>query len=856
MRRLSLALLALALPAAAQNTDPVVPAAAAEANPVPATPAAVRLAAADRRAELAARSPLAEVGFRPVGPTVMGGRVVSVVGKPGDPSRFYVAYASGGLWRTANGGASMTPLFQDQPAITLGDVAVDWRDPEGDGPTVWVGTGEANSSRSSYAGTGVYRSTDGGDTWAHLGLAETQHVGAVVLGDDPGTAWVAAVGHLYSPNAERGVYRTTDGGRTWQATLQLGDDTGAVDLVRHAASGRLYATTWTRARRAWDFREGGPGSAVWASDDDGATWTRLSVEGSGLPTGPDVGRIGVDVHPSGVVYAVVDDQSRRPADPDADVPAVTTASLAAMTRDAFLALAEDDLNAFLDANNVPYSYTAESVLEDVRAGRIAPADLVAFLGDANAALFDTPVVGAQVFRSDDAGRSWRRTHDGFLDDLFYSYGYYFSVVRVDPHDADRVFVMGVPLVGSVDGGATWRRADAEHVHVDHHDLWIDPLRPGAMLSGNDGGANATMDGGATWTKLNTAAVGQFYTVAVDEATPYNVYGGLQDNGVWVGPHTTRPSPGWRAEGAYPFRRLLGGDGMQVQVDDRDGTVYTGFQFGNYFRTHRSGQGRAERVVPQHALGERPFRFNWQTPIWLSRHVPDVLYLGSHKVHRSLDRGETWRALSGDLTGGPRPGDVPYGTVSTLHESPLEFGLLAAGTDDGHVWTSDDGGPHLARPLGRAAGRPVGEPGRALRPRPRAVAGLAQRVPLGPLRRLRLRLRRPGPDVDPVGSGPAGRAGQRGPGGPPQPRRDVRRDRRRSVRLPGPGRVVLGRSTASAPAGETPPGPLRPAPTTGSGRGRSRPCRSTTWRSRPATATWSSVRTGGRSGSPTSAWSAG
>ena len=696
---LGLVLSAGARPAAAQNVDPVAPA----VNPVLATPAPARLAAAEQRARLAAASPVAEVGFRSVGPTVMSGRAVSVVGKPGDPSQFYVGYASGGVWRTGNGGASLTPLFDDQPAITVGDVAVDWRDPEGDGPTVWVGTGESNSSRSSYAGTGVYRSTDGGDSWDHLGLAETQHIGAVVLGDDPQTAWVAAVGHLYSPNPERGVFRTTDGGRTWTRTLFVDDDTGAIDLVRHAATGRLYAATWTRARRAWDFREGGPGSAVWASDDDGATWTRLSIEGSGLPTGAEVGRIGLDVHPSGVVYAVVDNQARRPADPKAETPALTRQRLAAMSRDEFLAVAEDDLNAFLDANNVPYSYTAESILEDVRAGRISPADLAEFLGDANAALFDTPVVGAEVYRSDDAGRTWRRTHDGSLDDLFYSYGYYFGVVRVDPHDADRLFVLGVPLVGSVDGGATWQRADAPHVHVDHHDLWLDPERHGTMLSANDGGLNHTLDGGARWTKLNTAAVGQFYTVAVDDGSPYNVYGGLQDNGVWVGPSGYRPSPGWRAEGDYPYRRLLGGDGMQVQVDPRDGTVYTGFQFGNYFRTHRSGDARADRVVPQHVLGERPFRFNWQTPIWLSRHLPDVLYLGSHRVHRSLDRGETWQALSDDLTGGPRPGDVPYGTLTSIHESPIEFGLLAAGTDDGRVWVTEDGGRTW---LDRSAGLPL------------------------------------------------------------------------------------------------------------------------------------------------------
>ncbi|WP_412063585.1 WD40/YVTN/BNR-like repeat-containing protein [Rubrivirga sp. IMCC45206] len=678
MRALALALV-LAAPALAQNVDPVVHL----PNAIAPTPAAERLVVPD------GESPLAEIPFRSVGPTVMSGRVAAVEGKPGDPSTMIVAYASGGVWKTTTGGASFEPLFDDMPTITVGALAVDWTDAEGDEPTIWVGTGEANSSRSSYAGTGVYRSTDGGDSWAHLGLAETHHIGKIVLGAAPGHAVVAAVGHLYSPNPERGVFRTTDGGATWAHTLALDADTGAIDLAQDA-DGRLYAATWTRSRRAWDFREGGPGSAIWASDDDGASWSRLTIEGSGFPTGATVGRIGVATHGT-TVWAVVDNQARRPDEDDPDAPAVTRDVLRTISRDAFLALAEDDLNAFLDANNVPYSYTAESILDDVREGRITPADLVAFLEDANAQLFDTPVVGAEVYRSDDSGRSWTRTHEGPLDDLFYSYGYYFSVLRVDPHDADRLYVMGVPLVASVDGGATWQRADDAHVHVDHHDLWLDPTRPGYAISGNDGGLNVTYDGGASWTKLNRPAVGQFYTVAVDDAEPYNVYGGLQDNGVWVGPSDYDAGEGWRAEGEYPYRRLLGGDGMQVQIDDRDGTVYTGFQFGNYFRTNRSGEGRAERIVPQHELGERPYRWNWQAPIWLSRHAPDVLYFGSNKVHRSLDRGETWETMSADLTGGGRPGDVPYGTLTSLHESPLEFGLLAAGTDDGRVWTSRDGG---------------------------------------------------------------------------------------------------------------------------------------------------------------------
>ena len=690
MHRLAVLAAFLAAPVAAQHTDAPV----RGPNPVAPTPAADRLASIEHRRALEADSPLAEVPFRSVGPTVMGGRVAAVEGVPGDPSTFYVAYASGGLWRTTNAGARFEPIF-DGHEVTIGDVALDLRDPDGDGPTLWVGTGESNSSRSSYAGTGVYKSTDGGASWTHAGLAATQHVGRVlVAADDPNTAYVASIGPLYHDDrAASGVFVTRDGGATWQHTLAPAEaETGAIDLVADPNDpDRLWAATWTRARRAWDFREGGPGSAIWQSDDRGATWRRLTVEGTGFPTGPDVGRIGLAVHPSGVLFATVDNQARRPDDAGDDAPALTREALQAMTRDEFLELSRDDINGFLDDNDFPLSYTAVSVLDLVREGRLEPVALVEYLEDANRELFDTPVIGAEVYRSADGGASWTRTHDGFLDDLVYSYGYYFGQLRVAPDDPDRLYLLGVPLVASSDGGATWTRADAPSVHVDHHDLWLDPGRPGFLLSGNDGGLNVSWDAGESWTEAVSPPVGQFYTVQTDDARPYNVYGGLQDNGVWRGPSTADPDRDWRAEGAAPYERLFGGDGMKVAVDPRDGTVITGLQFGNYARLADGGTGRATRVTPRHALGERPLRFNWQSPILLSRHVPDVFYFGSNKVHRSLDRGDTYDVVSDDLTAGGLPGNVPYGTTTTLSESPVAFGVLAVGTDDGHVWISQDGG---------------------------------------------------------------------------------------------------------------------------------------------------------------------
>jgi hypothetical protein len=338
-----------------------------------------------------------------------------------------------------------------------------------------------------------------------------------------------------------------------------------------------------------------------------------------------------------------------------------------MSREEFLAVAEEALNDFLDRNGFPLSYTAESILEMVRDSLIEPVDLVNYLEDANQQLFDTPVVGAEVYRSDDGGNTWTRTHEGFLDDLFYSYGYYFGQLRVAPQDPDRLYLLGVPLIASSDGGATWASIDGPHVHVDHHALYVSPTRPGHLINGNDGGVNVSFDDGASWSKANVPAVGQFYAVGYDMAEPYRVYGGLQDNGVWVGPSTYEADEDWLGEGDYPWERVLGGDGMQVAVDPRtNALVYTGFQFGNYFRVDRDAEDgpEAERITPRHELGERPLRWNWQAPLHLSAHNADILYLGSHRVHRSLDRGQTWQALSGDLTLGGRPGDVPYGTLSS------------------------------------------------------------------------------------------------------------------------------------------------------------------------------------------------
>ncbi len=662
----------------------------AQTNPVPPTPANERLNGYRQRLKLKQTSLVKNVPFRNIGPSVQSGRVVDIEGNPNNPLEFYVAYASGGLWHTATNGIDFTPLFDRQPVMTVGDIAVDWNNRG----TIWVGSGESNSSRSSYSGTGVFRSDDGGKTWQHKGLAESHHIGRIVLHpDNPETLWVAAVGHLYSPNEERGVYKSTDGGNSWRRVLYVNQNTGAIDLIIDPTNPDvLYAAMWERTRRAWDFKEAGAGSGIYKSEDGGESWRLLTTEDSGFPAGDYVGRIGLTVYPRNpqILYAFLDNQKHRKKKKEEEL-SVTKDLLRTISIKDFLKLDPEELNAFLDRYNFPMEYNADTLFQLVRKGKIKPVTLVEYLEDANAELFETPVIGAQVFRSDDGGKTWNKTHEGYLDKVVYSFGYYFGNIRVSPADEQEIYLLGVPVLFSKDGGKHFTSLNQENVHVDHHALWIDPSDPDHLILGNDGGINISFDNGRTWYKANHPPVGQFYTVAVDMAKPYNVYGGMQDNGVWTGPSVNVESRSWHQTGHYAFKSILGGDGMQIAIDTRDNkTVYTGYQFGNYFRTNPDS-GKSEKITPKHNLGERPLRFNWQTPIHLSVHNRDILYIGAQKVYRSMDRGNHWKAISDDLTGGGKKGDVPYGTLTTIHESPLKFGLIYAGSDDGLVHVTKDGG---------------------------------------------------------------------------------------------------------------------------------------------------------------------
>ncbi len=682
----------------AQNLDPATASAAGMESAVSASSASDRNTAFQQRGELFDASFVAAVPADNLGPTVMSGRVADMAVSPNDPTHFYVAYASGGLWRTSNNGQSFESLFDDQASMTIGAIAVRWG-ATSESDDIWVGTGESNSSRSSYAGTGVYRSRDGGSTWRHIGLDDSHHVGSVVLHPtDVDVAWVAVVGHLYSPSEERGVFMTSDGGENWARTLFVNNHAGAIDLERDPSNPDvLYAATWERERRAWNFVESGMGSGIHKSIDGGRTWSLLSTEGSGFPTGEGIGRIGLSVFAGNpqVIYALLDNQNLRPEtdddDEDAEDDELTRDDLRVMSSEAFLALDKERVEDYLESNRFPSQYDYDAVVAMVEEETINPVALVEYLEDANQQLFNTPVIGGELYKSSDGGKTWGRTHEDYIDGLYNSYGYYFGVVAVSPIDVNEVYILSVPLLSSRDGGKTFESIGGSSVHSDHQAIWVSPDRPGHVLNGNDGGLNMTYDFGSNWSKLNSPSVGQFYAVQVDDAKPYNVYGGLQDNGVWFGPSTYTASTRWHGRGAYPYRSIAGGDGMQVEVDRRtNDLVYTGSQFGFYSRINTTTGERAS-IRPQHDLGERPLRFNWQTPVLLSHHQPDVLYIAANRLYRSLNQGEDLHPISDDLTQGGQAGDVPYGTIATIDESPIKFGLLYTGSDDGLIHVSRDGG---------------------------------------------------------------------------------------------------------------------------------------------------------------------
>jgi photosystem II stability/assembly factor-like uncharacterized protein len=649
-----------------------------------------RLAGFEQRKTLQTNSLVAQVPFKAVGPSIFSCRVTDMDINPKDPSIFYTAYASAGLWKSDNNGQSFKPIFDNEAVMTIGDIAVNW-----DKNIIWIGTGENNSSRSSYSGVGVYKSTDDGKTWQHCGLGESHHIGRIVLHPtNPDIAWVAALGHLYTPNKDRGIYKTIDGGKTWTQTLFVNENAGAIDLMADANNPDiLYSSLWERSRSAWNFNGSGSASGIYKSIDGGTTWVKLNDAASGFPTGDGTGRIGLAQSKADgktILFAAIDNNTQKKEEKKKEDFYVKN-DFRTITKEGFLALNKEKLVEFLKKNDFPEKYSVEKVIEMVKNDKLKPIALVEFLEDANSMLTETEVTGAEVYRSDDGGKTWKKTHEVALDNVFYTYGYYFAQITAAPNDPNLLFLMGLPVLRSDDAGKTWKALNDDNVHGDHHYMWINPNRKGHIINGNDGGVNISYDNGDHFVKCNSPAVGQFYSINVDNATPYNIYGGAQDNGVWMGPSDYKTNDEWHGSGQYPYKMIQGGDGMQVQIDTRDNvTVYTGYQFGNYYRIN-TATGDRKYITPVHDLGERPYRWNWQTPILLSSHNQDIIYMGGNKLFRSFDKGNHFEAISGDLTTGGKKGNVAFSTITCIDESKLKFGLLYVGTDDGNIWVSKDAG---------------------------------------------------------------------------------------------------------------------------------------------------------------------
>jgi photosystem II stability/assembly factor-like uncharacterized protein len=577
---------------------------------------------------------LSGLPIRSIGPAITGGRIADIVAvHEGLRLTIYIGSASGGVWKSMDGGTTFKPIFDKQPSLSIGSLAVDPSAPK----TIWVGTGESWVRNSVSVGTGVYRSRDGGDNWESLGLADSEHVSRIVVHPKDGnTVYACALGHLWNSNTERGVFKTTDGGKTWTKVLYRNDSTGCAELAMDPQDPSvLYAAMWDVRREPHNFRSGGPGSGLFKSTDAGVTWHELR---KGLPEG-DLGRIGIAVPPSNHarVYAVV------------------------------------------EAKN----HTA-------------------------------------LFRSDDAGENWTELNNSFNVS---GRPFYFARLEADPKNADVIYKTGFFLTASDDGGKSFSaifsasEGSGTGNHGDHHALWIDPENPDQMLLGTDGGAYQSLDRGAHWRFLSSLPVSQFYHVSADMADPYNVYGGLQDNGTWMGPSRETDGIANRF-----WRNIDGGDGFWAFSDPADDAyAYAEYQGGMISR-YRKSTGESKDVKPLPRRGEADFRFNWNAPIALSPNHPGTVYLGSQFLFRSRDHGESWDRISPDLTtndparqhqelsGGltiDNSDAEKFETIYTIAESPKNGEVIWVGTDDGNVQVTRDGGKHWASVANNISGLPAG-----------------------------------------------------------------------------------------------------------------------------------------------------
>lgn len=577
-------------------------------------------------------SATANLKMRAIGPAIMGGRIDDIAVAETDPKTVYIGAAAGGLWKSTDGGMTWTSIFDNEPNPSIGAIAVAPSNPS----IIWVGTGEANNRQSASWGDGVYKSTDGGKTWSHVGLDDTQAIGRVVIDPtNPEVVYVAAVGHLWGPNPERGLFKTSDGGKTWNKVLFINNDTGVSDVAIDPQSPTtLYAAAYERRRTAWGFNGGGPDSGVYKSTDGGSNWTKLTTD---LPNVGDIGRIAVAVYRKNpdIVYALIQNGK-----------------------------------------------------------------------------------DGGVFRSEDKGATWKKMSS---EDPRPSY---FSQIRIDPNNDLRIWMGGVNLYYSEDGGKTFNQQRVRNVHSDFHGIWIDPQNSNFMLVGCDGGVYESRDAGRDWDHLNVMNLGQAYEVGYDNQEPYHVCAGYQDNAEWCGPSRT-----W-FEGGIPnsaWFMVGGGDGFYVKPDPTDpDTIYTESQDGNVQRRDlRTNEAFSIRPVPPNDTAP-PYRFNWNSPLLISTRDHNTIYYGGNFLFKSTDRGNSWTRLGGDLTTGvdrntlPILGALPtkdtlslydgvewYPTITTIDESPLNTSVLWVGTDDGNLQVSRDGGQNWENVASRVPGVPKG-----------------------------------------------------------------------------------------------------------------------------------------------------
>jgi photosystem II stability/assembly factor-like uncharacterized protein len=585
---------------------------------------------------LAAESPFAKLPWRALGPVSEGARIEAIAVPAGSRNTSYAAPGAGNVWKTTNNGLTWKPIFDHESAFAVGDVAVAPSDPN----VVWVGTGEVQPRFAGYAfaGTGIFKSTDAGSTWSNMGLRDSHHIAKIVVDpSNPDVLFVAAMGHQWTPNHERGVFKTVDGGKTWTQSLYLDDVTGAIDVEMDPSNHDVvYASMWQI--------ETGPKSGVYRTTDGGMTWTRLT---NGLPTGP-IGRSNIAIAPS------------RPS----------------------------TVYTFLD-NRTPFA----------AGGR------------------DRPYAGGEVYRSDDRGDTWRKANTQDLWDVFTIYGWKFCDVDVSPDNPEEIYILGNRAFHSVDGGRTYARIGETirrlHetgglvMHLDHHELWIDPTDANHLLLGNDGGVFSSYDRGQSWLHLDTIPIAQFYAVAVDMAEPYNIYGGTQDDAAEYGPSTYRVDDS--RDESEPWKHVYldqwtGGDSFVTLPDPTDPHfVYYEHQNGDLRRMDitgpsiQTGSPSSHRIMPRAPRGEAEWRIGWYMPYMISAFDPSTLYAGANRLLESTDRGTTWRAISPDVSD-PAGGDrarIPYGTITTIAESPVRRGLLYVGTEGGHIHKTVDGGAHWA-----------------------------------------------------------------------------------------------------------------------------------------------------------------